>query len=124
MLPLWSAELIELRIHPGLLSIPIEFGNLLYQSFLKLEYILFKRVENLTNNEFVKRNPHMKKHEFLCCELLDDNIFRSIAESVTGIKAMQIDGIKQTDESNFQGIRKLSNLKWFGIWFMYDVGFE
>lgn len=114
MLPKWSAELIELKIDLGWMSIPSELEVLLYQSFLKLESISFSCVEQLTNDdidEFLKRNPQLKKIGFAHCRLLDDNIFQSIAEYVPGIESIRIDRVSQSNDSNSKCFGKLTNLK-------------
>lgn len=93
--------------------IEFQMEDILRQTFLNLLSITLRLLPNVNNidiEEFLKRNPQLKKIGLLNCRNVDGGIFQSIATHAPEIEAIQIDRVSTIDDRNLGHIGKLKSL--------------
>lgn len=116
MLSLWTPELRALHLTCNTDqrdTMVMRVDDILRQTFLNLLMVTFGLLRNLNNidiEEFLKRNPQLKKIGLLNCRNVDGRIFQSIATHAPEVEAIQIDRLSAMNDSNLWHVGKLKCL--------------
>lgn len=121
MIPAWSPELRELhfsyeservREKDGCAQ-KMPFDDILQRLFPNLTSISFRQIFNLKStdlDEFLKQNPQLKYFGLIDCQNVDGRIFQLIAKHVPTIETIQIDTVKNVNDTHLKYFGKLKYL--------------